>query len=243
MKIKKIVSAVLASVIAAGMCAANAFAVEDGQATYCFDTAAKISDFAYYGSVENTGTKLTHTTTVSKNGNGCLVVSENSKGDDEKLNGGYYVDSSRFGLENFDGCTVELSVMLCPGATSYYDAFALYTDGSIWISQPITALSDSTWSTFTMSVATGSDSTRVGFTIPTYQEYNGDIVYIDDFTITDANGVIIANQGDYEVKEVTAADAPPKGKNIVLTILLVVLIFAIVGGIGLIVSSALRRFS
>ena len=243
MKFKKIISAVLASVVAAGVCAANAFAAEDGQATYCFDTTAKISDFAYYGSVENTNMTLTHTTVTSKNGKGCLIISENSRGDDKNLYGGYYVEASRFGLEKFDGCTVEMSVKLCPGATMYYDSFALYSDGSIWLSQPVTALSDSEWSTFTMPVATGSDSTKVGFTIPTYQEYKGDIVYIDDFTITDANGNVIANQGDYETKTVAVEDAPSKGQNIGLTILLVILIFAIVGGIGLIVSSALRRFS
>ncbi len=243
MKIRKIVSAVLASVIAAGMCAANAFAVEDGGATYCFDTADKISDFVSYGSIEETGMKLTHTNELSNNGSGCVVISENSKGDVESGYGGFYVEASRYGLENFDGCTVEMSVKLCPGATAYYDSFALYSDGSIWLSQPVVDLTSDTWATFKMVVATGSENTRVGFTIPTYKEYKGDIVYIDDFTITDADGNTIANRGDYKTKTIVPEDAPSKGTNIGLTILLVLLIFAIVGGIGIIVSSAIRRFS
>jgi len=243
MRIKKIISAVLASVIAAGMCAANAFAVEDGGATYCFDTDAKISEFASYGSIEETGAKLTHTTLESSNGAGCIVVSVNSKGKATNLYGGFFVEASQFGLESFDGCKVEMNVKLAPGATSYYDAFALYSDGTIWLSQPVTDLTSDKWTNFSMVVATGSENAKVGFTIPTYQEYKGDVVYVDDFTITDAEGKVIANRGDYEAKAVVIEDAPSKGTNIGLTILLVLLIFGIVGGIGLIVSSAIRRFS
>lgn len=243
MRMKKIISAVLASVIAAGMCAANAFAVEDGGATYCFDTAAKISDFVPCGSVEETGMKLTHVTNVSQNGSGCIVVSEDSKGDVKNGYGGFYVEASRFGLSSFDNCTVEMSVKLCPGATAYYESFALYSDGSIWLSQSIDNIASETWTTIKMVVASGSENTRVGFTIPTYEEYKGDIVYIDDFVITDADGNVIANRGDYEKRTVVPEDAPSKGANIGLTILLVLLIIGIVGGIGLIISSAIRRFS
>ena len=243
MRMKKIISAVLASVVAAGMCAATAFAVEDGGATYCFDTDAKISDFVSYGSIEETGMKLTHTTEVSQNGSGCIVISEDSKGDVENGYGGFFVEASRYGLENFESCTVEMSVKLCPGATAFYDSFALYSDGSIWLSQPISDLASETWTTVKMVVATGSENTRVGFTIPTYEEYKGDIVYIDDFVITDADGNVITNRGDYEKKTIVPENAPSKGTNVGLTILLVLLILGIVGGIGLIVSSAIRRFS
>ena len=41
--------------------------------------------------------------------------------------------------------------------------------------------------------------------IPTYQEYKGDVVYVDDFTITHAEGKVIANRGDYEAKAVVIA--------------------------------------
>lgn len=243
MKFKKIVSAVLASVVAAGMCAANAFAVEDGGATYCFDTADKISDFVSYGSVEATGMKLTHNVFESANGNGCIVISENTSGDAEDKFGGFYVEAATLGLETFDSCKVEMSIKLCEGAEGCYDNFALFSDGMIWLSQPVPQLSTKEWTTVTMQVSEGAKNTKAGFTIPTFQAFMGDIVYIDDFVVTDKEGKVVANMGDYDKEQVSTEDAASTGQNILMTILLVVLILAIVGGIGLIVSSAIRRFS
>ena len=155
MKFKKIVSAVLASVVAAGVCVANAFAVEDGKATYCFDTDAKISDFVSFGSVEQTGMKLTHNIYESVNGNGCIVVSENSGGDAEDTFGGFYVEASTLGLKNFDSCTIEMSIKLCEGADGFYDNLALFSDGMIWLSQSVPELSTDEWTTVTMQISEG----------------------------------------------------------------------------------------
>ena len=242
MKFKKIVSAVLASVIAAGMCAANAFAVEDGQATYCFDTNACIADFQKYGSVDVTGMKLSHTDLDSKNGNGCLVVSETNAEIPEEKYGGFYIEAATLGLENFKNCTIEMSVKLCEGAEGYAENLALYSDGIIFLNQPAAELSSSQWTTITLTLPDGAANTKVGFTIPTFKIYDGDILYIDDFAVT-KDGKLIENKGDYEVKKVAAEDAASTGQSVVMTILLVVLILAIVGGIGLIVSSAIRKFT
>lgn len=243
MRMKKIISAILASVMAAGICAANAFAVEDGQATYCFDKPTNIEHFQSYGSTAETGMKITHTTLDSKNGNGCIVISESLTDSPENQFGGFYIEASTLGLENFQNCTVEMSVKLCEGAEGLYESFSLYSDGMIWLTQPATSLSTTEWTTLTLAIPDGAANTRIGFTIPTYTMCNADILYIDDFAVTDANGSAITNQNDYEIKAVTSEEAVSKGQNILLTILLVVLILAIVGGIGLIVSNALRRFS
>ncbi len=243
MRMKKIISAILASVVAAGICAANAFAVDDGQATYCFDTATNITKLQPYGSVDATGMKLTHTVQESKNGNGCIVISESITEAPADKFGGFYIEASTLGLENFQNCTVELSVKLCEGAEGLCENFALYSDGMIWLTQSATSLSATEWTTLTLTLPDGATNDKVGFTIPTFNMCDSDILYIDDFTITDSNGSIITNQGDYEVKAIAVEDAASKGQNILLTILLVVLILAIVGGIGLIVSNALRRFS
>ncbi|MBQ8787544.1 MAG: hypothetical protein IJZ61_07910 [Oscillospiraceae bacterium] len=243
MKFKKIVSAVLASVVAAGVCVANAFAVEDGKATYCFDTDAKISDFVSFGSVEQTGMKLTHNIYESVNGNGCIVVSENSGGDAEDTFGGFYVEASTLGLKNFDSCTIEMSIKLCEGADGFYDNLALFSDGMIWLSQSVPELSTDEWTTVTMQISEGAENSKAGFTIPTFKAFVGDIVYIDDFVVTDKDGKVVANMGDYEREKVSTEDAASTGQNILMTILLVLLILAIVGGIGLIVSTSIRRFS
>lgn len=243
MKIKKIISAVIASAVAAGMCAANAFAVEDGQATFCFDTGACIESFLPYGSVEETNTKLTNTVLESKNGNGSMVVSVDIQENIDQAYGGFYVEAETLGLDSFKGCTVEMSVKACEGQEISSDALSLYSDGIIYLSSEVPELSAKEWTTVYLAIPEGADNKKVGFTIPTFQLRSGDMVYIDDFTITQADGTVIANQGDYEIKTVVAEDAASTGQSIGMTILLVVLILAIVGGIGLIVSTALRRFS
>ncbi len=243
MKINKIISAVLASVVAVGVCAANALAVSDGQATYCFDTDACIESFLPYGSVTETNTKLKNTVLESKNGNGCLVVSVDINETVSEEYGGFYIEASTLGLDSFKNCVVEMSVMACEGAETYSDNLALYSDGLIYLSSAADAISSKEWTTITLAIPDGADNNKVGFTIPTFKLRSGDMVYIDDLTITQADGTIIANQGDYEVKKVAAEDAASTGQSIGMTILLVVLILAIVGGIGLIVSSAIRKFS
>ncbi len=243
MKIKKIVSAVLASAVAVGMCAANAFAVEDGQATFCFDTDACIEKFLPYGSVEATNAKLSHTVLESKNGNGSVVVSVNIEENIEDAYGGFYVEAASLGLDSFKNCTVEMSVKACEDQEISSDSLVLYSDGIIYLSSEVPELSSKEWTTISLAIPEGADNNKVGFTIPTFQIRSGDMIYIDDFTITQSDGTVIANQGDYEVKAVASEDAASTGQSIGMTILLVVLILAIVGGIGLIVSSALRKFS
>lgn len=242
MKLKKFLSAAIASaVIAAG--ASSVSALNDGEATYCFDTNAAMADWQTYGSVDETGAKADQTTLISKNGNGSLLVSVNIAEETQSQFGGFYVDASALGLESFQGCTVEMSVMLCENAEGFYDNFCLFSDGMIWLATTPETLSTSEWTTLKLELPENADNSRVGFTIPTFTLHKGDILYVDDFSVTDPDGNIIANKGDYAAKVITSAESVSSGTNIVLTILLVVLILVIVGGIGIIVSSAIKRFS
>ena len=243
MKFKKIASALLASVVAAASAMTVSASAETANATYCFDNNSHISDWNPYGSVEQTGTAIRYTNYESLNGEGCIVISENVKGEVDDLFGGYYIEASSLGLTDFRGCTIKMSVKLCEGAENYCDNLALYTDGLIWISQNAENLSSKEWTTVSMLVPSGAENSKVGFTIPTFSTYSGDIAYIDDFTVINADGTVIANVGDYQEKSFNAEDAVPTWQNILLTILLVVLILAIIGGIGLIVSSILRKFT
>lgn len=242
MKLKKFLSAAMASaVVLSG--AASVSAVGDGQAAYCFDTDAAMTDWLTYGSTAETGFAVRNTAAKSANGNGSLIVSERSEGNIENQFGGMYIEASSLGLENFSGCTVEMSVLLCEGAENFYDNLMLYSDGVVWLTAPAENLSAEMWTTVTLEIPENAQNTRAGFTIPTFNPYVGDIVYIDDFSVTDAGGNIIANRGDYEVKAVTSEQTVSKGTNIALTVALVVLILLIVGGIGFIVSSAIKKFS
>lgn len=247
MKLKKLLSSAVAiavaSVLAAASAAFTVFALTDGEAAYCFDTNAALTEWQTYGSIEETGFQAVQTTLASKNGNGSLLVSENVAEEPENRFGGMYIDASALGLDSFQGCTVEMSVLLCENAEGFYDNLSLFSDGMIWLTSTPESLSTSEWTTVTLEIPQNATNNRVGFTIPTFLPHKGDIVYIDDFSVTDPDGNIIANKGDYYAKEVTSSEKVSSGTNIVLTILLVVLIIVIVGGIGLIVSSAIKRFS
>lgn len=243
MKLKKLLAAAAASVLTAAGAALTVSALNDGEAAYCFDTGAALSEWHTYGSIEETGFQAVQTTLVSKNGNGSLLVSENVAEETENRFGGMYIDASSLGLSSFQGCTVEMSVLLCENAEGFYDDLSLFSDGMIWLTSTPESLSTSEWTTLTLEIPQNATNNRVGFTIPTFLPHKGDIIYIDDFSVTDPDGNIVANRGDYYAKEVTSAEKVSSGTNIVLTVLLIVLILVIVGGIGLIVSSAIKRFS
>lgn len=242
MKLKKILAAFIASAAVISSVAVTGFALNDGEATYCFDNGNKISDWQTYGSLDETGFKITQTNAQSKNGNGSLLISEKVTGDTTNAFGGAYVTASSVGIDNFGGCTISMSLLLCEGAEKFCENLTIYSEGMIWIQTPPSNLSSTTWTEVTLQIPADADNSKVGFTIPTLQPHSGDIVYIDDFTITRADGTIVSNLGDYQPKAITEINTVSKGTNIALIILLVVLILAIVGGIGFIISSSTKRY-
>lgn len=242
MKLRKIFAAVIASAILAGTSAFTAFAVGDGEASYCFDTADKLSDWQTYGSVEETGFSFTQITARSKNGDGCLAVSEDCSGDVSETYGGAYITADTLGLANFGGCTVTMSVMLNDSAALNIENFSLFCDGMIWLETAVEEINSKDWTDVTLVVPDSAENSRIGFSIPTFGIYNGEIVYIDDFTVTRADGTVVSNRGDYKAKSITQVEAVSKGTNIVLIILLVVIILAIVGIIAFIVTKAIKRY-
>lgn len=243
MKLKKFFAAFTAAAAILASSSITAFALEDGQATYCFDTADKLSDWQTYGSAAETGFTFKQTDSNSKNGDGCIVVSENVSGEVSDTYGGAFVSAEALGLQNFGGCTISMSVMLSDGAANNIENFSLYSDGMIWLETPVVSVNSTTWTEVTLTVPENAENPRAGFTIPTFGAYSGDIVYIDDFAVTTSDGTVIANVGDYKAKTVSSTETVSSGTNIVLTIVLVVLILAIVGGIGIIVSSVIKRFA
>lgn len=243
MKLKNFFAAITAAAAILTSSSLTALALEDGQATYCFDTADKLSDWQTYGSTAETGFSFKHTTVNSKNGEGCIVVSEDFTKEVSETYGGAYISSEAFGLPNFGGCTISMSVLLNGAAINNIENFSLYSDGMIWLETSVVEINSKEWTEVTLKVPDNAENPRAGFTIPTFSAYSGDIVYIDDFAITTSDGTVIENAGDYKAKTISSTETVSKGTNIILTIVLVLLILAIVGGIGLIVSSAIKRFS
>ena len=118
-----------------------------------------------------------------------------------------------------------------------------FSDGIIYLAQPATTLSSEEWTTITLVIPEGAANSKLGFTIPSFDLRSGDMVYIDDFTITTSDGSVIKNRGDYEIKKVSEKDAAPLFQRVLMIILLVLLVAAIVGGIGFIISKSVKRFS
>lgn len=243
MKLKKIFAAITAAAAILTSSSLTAMALEDGQATYCFDTADKLADWQTYGSTAETGFTFKQITANSKNGEGCIVVSENVTENVSDTYGGAYINAETLGLQNFSGCTISMSVLLNGDAANNIENFSLYCDGMIWLEAPVIDISSNEWTEVTLVVPENAENSRAGFTIPTFGLYSGEIVYIDDFAVTASDGTVIANVGDYKAKDISSTETVSKGTNIVLTIVLVVLILAIVGGIGLIVSSVIKKFA
>lgn len=241
MKLRKILAAALA---AAAMCAfsVTAFAVQDGEAAYCFDTPDKLSDWQTEGAAEQTGLTLTQITARAKNGDGCIAVSESFTGNVDGTYGGAYITADKLGLDSFSGCTVSMSVLLNEAAAENIENLSIFSDGVIWLETAVAEVNSKEWTEVTLAIPETAENTRVGFTIPTFKAYSGEIVYIDDFSVTRADGTVVANTGDYKMRTVAKTETVSKGMNIVLIIVLVVLILAIVGGIALFISKSVKRF-
>lgn len=242
MKLRKIFAA---AVTAALMCTTGftAFAAKDGEAAYCFDTPDKLSDWQTEGAAEQTGLSLKQITSRAKNGDGCIAVSESFTGEIADTFGGAYITADTLGLESFAGCTLSMSVLLNDEAAEHIENLSIYCDGMIWLETPVLEVNSKDWTEVTLAVPENAENTSAGFTIPTFNAYSGEIVYIDDFHVTRADGTVVANRGDYKMKSAAKVDTVSKGTNIVLIIVLVVLILAIVGAIALIVMKAVKRYA
>lgn len=241
MKLRKIFAALSAFAVSTAVMTSVCFA-EGENATYCFDTADRVADWQLGGSSEEAGLKLTQTNRKAESGDGSLVVSVNIPSDISDGFGGAFIDASVLGLESFDGCTVSMSVMLCEGAEGHTENLSVYSDGIVWVEAAPESLSAEAWTNVSLTVPTGADNSSVGFTVPTFSAYSGDVVYIDNFRVVTPDGTAVANVGDYQYKTITSEDTVSGGMNIVLTIVLVVLILVIVAGIGFIVFSAIKKF-
>lgn len=241
MKLRKIFAAISAFAVSASIIGTTCLAA-DGNATYCFDIADNIKDWQTSGSAEDGGMTLSQTNRKSESGDGSLLVSVNIPSDISDGYGGAFVNASTLGLESFDGCTVSMSVMLCEGAEDHAENLSIYSDGIIWVEGVPESLSTGTWTEVSVLVPEGAANSTVGFTIPTFNAYSGDVVYIDNFNVITPDGTAVPNVGDYQLKTITAEDTVSGGTNIVLTLVLVVLIVAIVAGIGFVVFSAIKKF-
>lgn len=242
MQIKKIIAAAAASVIALSSVAFSAFA--DEYATFCFDTDTSLSMFQSYGSTTETGFSTSINEQAKNDGNGSLMLSENvteSIAADSR-SGGIYIDSSSLGLDSFAGCTVTMKVMFDENAAKLSESFSVFTDGIVWMSYDISNEQAGQWVDAVLTIPGNADNTRIGFTIPVFEAYNGAVAYVDDLTVIKSDGTAIANIGDQ--KETTKIEVSiGKTSRIILIVVVCLILVAVVVGVGFIISKFQNRFT
>ena len=154
-----------------------------------------------------------------------------------------YFTAESLGLEDFKGCTVRMSVLFDENAADAVSDFTEFSDGVVWITSGISDENSGRWSKVSLTVPENASNTKIGFTIPVYSQYSGAVAYVDNVVVYKADGTAIENQGDYSLTSDGITVSIGTGGRIGLVIVLVILIFAIIGGIGFVVSTCLKRFT
>lgn len=225
---KKIISALLAAAVISVSGLIPAMAADEAviqNATFCFDNDTSLSMWETYGSVKETGFELSISGTA-ESGRGSLGIVESCKGniaDDNKF-GGAYITAEALGLENFKGCTIQASVMFDSQVGQNADSFTMFSDGIVWVSTQISSDTAGRWSKVSLTVPDNADNTKIGFTIPVYSAYEGNVAYIDNLVIYNSDGTIIANIGDQQSAPADAIVPVSLGGRITLIVVLVVII-------------------
>lgn len=242
MKITKIIAAAAASVMALSAAAFSAFAADE--ATFCFDNDTSLSMLQSYGSTTETGFTASIDEQTKASGNGSLKLSENvseSIADDNRF-GGLYFEASSVGLDSFAGCTVSMKVLFDKDAAKLAQSFSIFSDGIVWMTNELSNEQAGKWTDVAITVPGNADNTRIGFAIPIFEGYSGAVAYIDDLTITNADGTVVANIGDQqEASQITVSIS--KGPRILLIVLVCVLLVGVVACVGFIISKFQNKFT
>lgn len=242
MRIFKIIAAAAATVMALSAVSFSAFA--DESATFNFDTDTSLSMLQSYGSTEETGFTASINEQTKLNGNGSLMLSENVTepiNDDSRF-GGLYFDSSSFELDSFAGCTISMKVLFDENAAKLAPTFTVFSDGIVWMTSDISTEQAGTWTDVVIAIPGNADNTKIGFSIPVYEAYSGSVAFIDDLTITKADGTTIANVGDQkETAQIEVSIA--KGPRIILIVLVCIILVGVVVCVGFVISKFQSRFT
>jgi hypothetical protein len=196
--VKKLVSGITAVLLAAMMFTTAVFADDD--AVFCFDNDTGLTYWSTEGeeAIKATGFKIAVSNSVAYSGAGSLVITEDMSKEAEKIPCGAYFSSSAVGVPSLAGCTV--SVMIYPEAKALDlgASIVMYSDGEVYIPISKNDLKPNTWNEITFKVPDNCNNTKIGFNIPLNRIYNGTVFYLDEIKITQQNGAVVPNIGDFE---------------------------------------------
>ncbi len=201
---------------------------ESDPATICFDNSSFLNEWLNYGAIDETGFeyKIAETSLV---GDGALQITQNvteAIPDDDQY-GGIYLEAEALGLNSFKGCTIDANVLINNDAAEYLDCFSLYSDGIVWMTSDISPEAKGAWTKVSISIPENAANTKIGFLIPIFEPFNGEVALVDEITITTPDGAIIPNVGDMSrsiMVEVEEASLLETIINVVIVVALVAII-------------------
>ena len=242
MHMKKILSVILAAAAVFTMGTAVFAEAEKtdsaNTATISFDTQKALDYVHAFGNHEQSGLVMEISDEETVSGK-ALAMSESFKGTLDNRYGGFYLDAADFGLDSFAGHTITMSVCVTKAASKATTKLEAFSDGSQWASVPVLSSPSDTWSKVSVTVAANTANTKAGLSIPITEEFTGTVCYVDNIVITDNYGKTVANIGDID----NSLYQGPSGLTSVLTtILFIVLIIAVVGGIVIFVRKVVRTY-
>lgn len=240
---KKILSLILAAA-SAFMMGTAVFAESSSEerpaaATLTFDTDEALKYIHTFGNAADTN--LTYELFDAEAISGrCLKLEENFTSDISNQYGGIYFDAADFGLDSFTGYTMTVSLKLDSSVAKATDILLIFSDGEQWISQNlITEGNTGKWISGSVSVPVTNNNTKLGISIPITTAYNGRVCLVDNVVITDNYGNAIANIGDIDT---SLAQAPNTVTSVLTTILFILVIIAVILGVGFVVLRIIRRY-
>lgn len=240
---KKILSLVLAAAAIFTMGTASyadepAAAAKTDPATFTFDTADGFSYIHTFGNAADTNLTYELSDAGAISGR-CLKLSEDFAGDVSNQYGGIYFDAADFGLSNFAGYTMNLNIKTNPASAKATSVVLAFSDGEQWVAQSISTSTTNSWINTSVSVPADKKNTKMGISIPITSTFTGEVLLVDDITITDNYGKVIANIGDIDT---SLAEAPDTLTSVLTTILFVVLILGVIAGVVFVILKLTRRY-
>lgn len=244
---KKIISAFLAAAVISASACLPVFADDNEvlqEATFCFDNDSSLDQWETYGLVDRTGFTMSISDSNREDGKGSLCISENVEEEIKSSDryGGAFVTAESLGLEDFRGCTIQMSVMFDSQAAEAAENFTIFSDGIVWVSSKVSSETAGRWTKVSLTVPDNAANTKIGFTIPAYSVYSGNVAYVDNIIVYKADGTAIANVGDNQIAKETIVPVSV-GSRVVLIVVLVVIIGLAALLVPFIVKSLKKKFT
>lgn len=214
------------AVMALAVCLSGGVSVfAEGEATFNFNNDNAMSLWSFFGPTDAIGAVAEITRDESEAGIGSLLISASVP---EPVSGisGMSVKAEDLGLENFAGCTIEASVMFAKGAEAYTGDFYVFTDGEIFIKSGVQG-AVGRWTTASATMPENSYNTSAGFGFPAFDKYDGRVMYVGHFTVTDIDGNMVANMGDRQ----DTADGERFEMSVLSIIIFFLLLLVVIAGI------------